>query len=120
MSKIIFSLEYSDLVCFKFSLSLLPTQFFWGVNFLFVRGFSFLVAYFRTKKVLNICNILFEPPYDKTNKMTVAPSEVSDQPGHQPRQIRDFAYAQWVAKVPMLLHADCEDSDQIGRMLRLI
>ena len=85
-----------------------------------MRGFSFLVAYFRTKKVLNICNILFEPPYDKTNKMTVAPSEVSDQPGHQPRQIRDFPYAQWVAKVPMLLHADCEDSDQIGRMLRLI
>ena len=31
------------------------------------------------------------PPHDKTNKMTCAPSEVSDQPRHQPGQIRDFA-----------------------------
>ena len=28
--------------------------------------------------------------------------------------------AQWVAKVPMFLHADSEDSDQTGRMTRLI
>ena len=68
-----------------------PYSIFLGVNFLFVRGFSFLVAHFRTKKVLNTCNILFDPPHDKTNKITGAPSEVSDQPGHQPRQIRDFA-----------------------------
>ena len=32
-----------------------------------------------------------EPPYDKTNKMTVAPSEDSDQPGHPPSLIRDLA-----------------------------
>ena len=28
--------------------------------------------------------------------------------------------AQWVAKDPMFLHADSEDSDQTGRMSRLI
>ena len=33
----------------------------------------------------------FEPPYDKTNKMTVVPSEDSDQPGHPPSLIRVFA-----------------------------
>ena len=26
----------------------------------------------------------FEPPHDKTNKMILAPSEDSDQPGHPP------------------------------------
>ena len=34
---------------------------------------------------------LFWPPQDKTNKMTRAPSEDSDQPGHPPSQIRVFA-----------------------------
>ena len=33
----------------------------------------------------------FEPPYDQTNKMTFAPSEDSDQPGHPPSLIRVFA-----------------------------
>ena len=33
----------------------------------------------------------FEPPYDKTNKMTFVPSEDSDQPGHPPSLIRVFA-----------------------------
>ena len=32
---------------------------------------------------LKLPQVLFEPPHDKTNKMT-APSEDSDQPGHQP------------------------------------
>ena len=36
-------------------------------------------------------NHLFEPPHDKTNKMTCAPNEDSDQPGHPPSLIRDFA-----------------------------
>ena len=30
------------------------------------------------------CSSSFEPPHDKTNKMACAPSEDSDQPGHQP------------------------------------
>ena len=33
----------------------------------------------------------FEPPHDQTNKMTFAPSEDSDQPGHPPSLIRVFA-----------------------------
>ena len=31
--------------------------------------------------------LLYEPPHDKTNKMTCAPSEDSDQPGHPPSLI---------------------------------
>ena len=33
----------------------------------------------------------FEPPHDKTNKMTFMSSEDSDQPGHPPILIRIFA-----------------------------
>ena len=33
----------------------------------------------------------FEPPIDKTNKMTFVPSEDSNQPGHPPSLIRVFA-----------------------------
>ena len=33
----------------------------------------------------------FEPPHDKTNKMTFVPSEDSDQPEHPPSLIRVFA-----------------------------
>ena len=33
----------------------------------------------------------FEPPHDKTNKMTFVPSEDSDHPGHPPSLIRVFA-----------------------------
>ena len=33
----------------------------------------------------------FEPQHNKTNKMTCAPSEDSDQPGHSPSVIRVFA-----------------------------
>ena len=44
------------------------------------------------------------------------PSEDSDLPS----LIRVIACAQWVAKDPSFLHADSEDSDQTGRMPRLI
>ena len=43
----------------------------------------------------------YEPQHYKTNKMTCAPSEDSDQPGHPP--------SQWVAEDPVFLHADSED-----------
>ena len=39
-------------------------------------------------------------------------SEDSDQPGHPPSLIRVFAVHSWIAKDPLLLHADSEDSDQ--------
>ena len=41
----------------------------------------------RTDKL----DLINEPHHDKTNKMTCAPSEASDQPGHPPRLIRVFA-----------------------------
>ena len=65
--------------------------------------------------------ILFAPPHDKTNKMTV-PSEDSDQPGYLPSLIRVFSSlcAQWVAKDPSFPHADSKDSDRTGRMPKLI
>ena len=35
--------------------------------------------------------LIFEPAHDKTNKMSCAPSEHSDQAGHPPSLIRVFA-----------------------------
>ena len=65
-----------------------------------------------------------EPWHDKTNKVSVRPA-----PGTQQRLRSAWASAQsdqsslcaqWVAKDPSFLHADSEDSDQTGRMPRLI
>ena len=55
------------------------------------------------------CCIAIEPPHDKTNKMACAPNEDSDQPGHPPSLIRDFALRSvGIAKNPSFLHADSE------------
>ena len=53
-------------------------------------------------------DVICEPPHDKTNKMT------------SPVWSESSLCAQWVAKDPSFLHADSEDSDQTGRMPRLI
>ena len=37
------------------------------------------------------CPLVYKPPHDKTNEMTCAPSEDSDQPEHPPGLIRVFA-----------------------------
>ena len=69
---------------------------------------------------------VYEPQHDKTNKMTRAPSEDSDQPGHPPtawtstQSDQSELCTQWVTKDPRFLHVDSEDSDQTGRMPRLI
>ena len=63
----------------------------------------------KDKDALSEC----EPPHDKTNEMTFAPSKTQISLG-----IRVFACAQWVAEDSMFLHADSEDSDQTGRMHR--
>ena len=55
-------------------------------------------------------------PRDKTNKMICLPSEDSDQPGHQSLR----SAMKTVAEEPMFLHVDSKDSDQTGRMPRLI
>ena len=84
-----------------------------------------------------------EPRHDKTNKVAVRLAK-TDQPGHPPSLIRVLAVrlkktmilnyplsaqrpvwsesslcAQWVAK-PSFFYADSEESDQTGRMPRLI
>ena len=82
------------------------------------RGDSDGIATFKDPLARRIQAI--EPPHDKPNKMNCAPSEDSDQPGPPPSLIRVFACAQSVAKEPSFLHADSEDSDQTGRMTRLI
>ena len=50
----------------------------------------------------------------------LAPSKDSDQPGHPPSLIKSSLCSHWVAEDPSFLHADSEDSDQTGRMPRLI
>ena len=61
-----------------------------------------------------------EPPRDKTNKMTVHPAKSQTSLGIRPVLSESSLCAQWVAKDPRFLHADSEDSDQTGRMPRLI
>ena len=63
---------------------------------------------------------LNEPRYDKTNKMSVRPAKTKISLGGCPGWSESSLCAQWVAKDPMFFHADSEDSDQTGRMPRLI
>ena len=63
---------------------------------------------------------LFEPPHDKTNKMTVRPAKTQISLGSHPVWSESSLCAQWVAKNPSFLHAPSKDSDQTGRMPRLI
>ena len=53
--------------------------------------------------------VIIEPPHDKTNNVPVRPAKTQISLG-----------AFWVAKDPSFLQADSEDSDQTGRMPRLI
>ena len=61
-----------------------------------------------------------EPPHDKTNKMTAHPAKTQISLGIHPVRSESSLCAQWVAKDSSFLHADSEDSDQTGRMPRLI
>ena len=45
----------------------------------------------KSKNLVHFLFSIFEPPHDKTNNMTCAPSKDSDQPGHPPSLIRVFA-----------------------------
>ena len=59
-------------------------------------------------------------PHDKTNKMSVRPAKTQISLGIRPVWSESSLCAQWVAKNPVFLHADSEDSYQTGRMPRLI
>ena len=63
---------------------------------------------------------LNEPRHDKTNKMSVRPAKTQISLGIRLVWSESSLCAPWVAKDPSILHADSKDSDQIGRMPRLI
>ena len=66
-------------------------------------------------------NVLCEPQHDKSNKMTCAPSEDSDQPGHPPTVWSESSLCIfWVAKDPMILLADSEDSSLGAQLILLV
>ena len=59
--------------------------------------------------------------HDKTNKkMSVRPAKTQISPGICPVWSESSLCVQWAAKDLRFLHADGEDSDQTGRMHRLI
>ena len=64
--------------------------------------------------------ITFEPPHDTAYKMKVRPAKTQIILGISPVWSESSLCAQWVAKDPMFLYADSEDSDQTGRMPRLM
>ena len=64
--------------------------------------------------------IWYEPRHVKTNKLSVRPAKTQVSLGIRPVRSESSLCAQWVAKDPRFLHADCEDSDQTGQMPRLI
>ena len=68
----------------------------------------------------NLDQILYEPPHDKTKKVTVHPAKTQISLGIRPAWSESSLCAQWVANYPSFLHADSEGSDQTGRMPRLI
>ena len=66
------------------------------------------------------CNNKVEPRHDKTNNMSVRPAKTQISLGIRLVWSESSLCAQWVAKDPRFLHVDNEDSDQTGRMPRLI
>ena len=73
------------------------------------------------KFFLNEVDTVTEPPHGKINKVAVRPAKTQFRLGIRPVW-SEFAVRSvpWVAKDPNFLHADSEDSDQTGRMPRLI
>ena len=61
-----------------------------------------------------------EPPHDKTNNVAVRPAKTQISLGIRPVWSESSLCTLSVAKDPSYLHADSEDSDQTGRMPRLI
>ena len=74
----------------------------------------------RVFHIIMFLSAPYEPPHDKTNKMTVRPAKTQISLGIRPVWSESSLCTQWVAKNPSFLHADSEDSDQTGQMPRLI
>ena len=65
-------------------------------------------------------HLLYEPPHDKINNVAVRPAKTHISLGIRPVWSESSLCPQWVAKDPSFLHVDSEDSDQTGRMPKLI
>ena len=76
--------------------------------------------FFQVSSFFRFYGKIAEPPHDKTNKMAVRQAKTQTSLGIQPVASESLLCAQWVGKDPSFLHADCKDSDQTGRMPRLI
>ena len=64
---------------------------------------------------------LYEPPHDKTNKMTVRPPKTPISLGIRPVWSESSLCAQWVAKDASFLLADSEDwADVLGSQVILL
>ena len=64
----------------------------------------FITFQLRNSMCIKFYVLTNEPPRDKTDKMTCAPSEDSDQPGHLPSLMRVFAVCMkepWVLSYPL-------------------
>ena len=70
----------------------------------------------KRKRLVTTC----EPRPDKNNKTSVRPAKTQISLGIRPVWSESSLCTQWVAKDPSFLHGDSEDSDQTGRMPRLI
>ena len=73
-------------------------------------------------RVNTICHSFYiiELPHDKIKEISVRPAKIQISLSICPVWSESSLCAQWVAKGPVFLHADSEDSDQTGRMPRLI
>ena len=65
-------------------------------------------------------SLTLEPWHDKTNKMSVRAAKTQISLGIRPVWSVPFLWVAKVAKHPCFLHVDSEDSEQTGRMPRLI
>ena len=83
---------------------------------------SSVVGVWNMSKSLLWCvwDCLYEPRHDKTNKMAMRLAKTQNSLGMRPVWSESSLCAQWVAKDPSFRRADSEDSDQTGRMPRLI
>ena len=78
------------------------------------------MRYQRKHELSGWDNMRHEPRHDKTNNVSVRPAKTQISLGICPVWSEPSLCAQWVANDPSFLHADSKDSDQTGRMPRLI
>ena len=87
------SAEYDQRFCFRCLDSIIPILAIAEIS----RPKLVSVA---EKTDFHVTRLVYWPPHDKTNRMTCAPSEDSDQPGHPPSLIRVFAVRSMGSKGP--------------------